>query len=66
MTMMTTHPSVQPLAEDREGTKVESMSGSNLLIMSEVEAENTVVSVGDYSFHTKSKVLMRKQTKRSK
>lgn len=41
------------------------MSGSNLLITSEVEADNTVISVGDYLFHMKSKVVMRKRMKRS-
>lgn len=56
---------IQPLAYDKEGSEVESMSGSNFLITSEEEADNTVISVGDYSFHTKSKVVMRKRTKRS-
>lgn len=59
-TMTTAPPFVQPLAVDREGSKVESMSGSNILITSEVKVDNTVISVGDYSFHTKSKVVMRK------
>lgn len=59
-TMVTSHLSVQPLVESREDTEVEIMSGSNLLITSEVEADNTIVSVGDYSFHTKSKKVMRK------
>ena len=36
-----------------------------MLITSVVEADNTIVSVGDYSFHTKSKAVMRKRTKKS-
>ena len=64
-TMTSDSPFIQSLATEREGSEVESMSGSNLLITSEVEADNTVISVGDYSFHTKSKVVMRKRTKRS-
>lgn len=60
MTKTTTPMFVQPLAVDQEGSEVESMSGSNLLITSKVEEDNTVISVGDYSFHTKSKVFMRK------
>jgi len=60
MTTTIVPPFVQPLAVDREGSEVESMSGSNLLITSEVEEDNIVILVGDYSFHTKSKVVMRK------
>ena len=63
-TTTTSPPLIQPLATDREGSEVESMSGSNLLITYEVEANNTIISVGDYSFHTKSKVVLRKRTKR--
>lgn len=42
-----------------------SVSKSDLLITSEVEEDNTIVSVGNYSFHTKSKVVMRRRTKRT-
>ena len=63
-TMTPDIPFTQPLRTEREGSEVESVSGSNLLITSEVEADNTIISVGDYSFHTKSKVVMRKRTKK--
>lgn len=64
-TMTSYIPSTQLIVAEREGSKEGSLSRSNLLITSEVEEDNTIVSVGDYSFHTKSKVVMRRRTKKS-
>ena len=63
--MVTSHPSIEPLAEVWVDTKVESMVESSVLITSTVEVDNTIVSFGDYSFHRKSKAVMRKKTKKS-
>lgn len=41
------------------------MDGSNVLITSAVGEDNTIVSFGDYSFHKRSKIVMRKKTKKS-
>jgi len=57
--------STQPTSSERERSELGSLSKSNLLITCEVKEDNTIVSVGDYSFHTKSKVVMRRRTKRA-
>ena len=36
-----------------------------MLITTEVEEDNTIISMGDYSFHSKPKVVMRKRTKKA-
>lgn len=64
MTTTTKILSTQPTASERERSEMGSVSRSNLLITSEVEEDNTIVLVGDYSFHTKSKVVMRRRTKK--
>ena len=63
--MVVSHPSIQPLVEVRMDTEMENMVGPSLLITSAVEVDNTIVSFGDYSFHRKSKAVMRKKTKKS-
>ena len=64
-TMVTSHPSIEPLVEVREDTEVESMGGSSVLITSAVEIDNTIVSFGDYSFHRKCKAMIKKKTNKS-
>ena len=65
ITPLTDPPLTQPANSEREHSEMASMSKTDLLITSEVEEDNTIVSVGDYSFHTKSKVVMRRRTKRA-
>ena len=36
-----------------------------MLITTEVEEDNTIISVGNFSFHSKPKVVMRKRTKKT-
>ena len=63
--MVTSHPSIEPLAEVRIDTEIENMVGPSLLITSAVEVDNTIVSFGDYSFHRKSKVVVRRKNNKS-
>lgn len=64
-TTTTEIPSTQPTDSEKEQSEMGSVNKSDLLITSEVEEDNTIVSVGDYSFHTKSKAVMRRRTKRA-
>ena len=48
-----------------EGSEMASWSGSNMLITTEVEEDNTIISVGYFSFHSKPKMVMRRRTKKA-
>ena len=61
--MVTSTTTETPVVE--EGSGMGSWSGSNMLITTEVEEDNTIISVGDFSFHSKPKVVMRKRNRKA-
>ena len=60
----TTSPTTETTAtDDRSG--MGSWSGSNMLITTEVEEDNTIVSIGEFAFHSKHKKVVRRRTKKA-
>jgi len=49
----------------KKGPELSCWSGAGTLITTEVEEGNTIISSGSYSFHSKTKAIMRKRAKRT-